>query len=125
MRNGFRIVAFGACFLVGCAANERYPQLQNIPLARKPVVPTTEQACQAAGGYWVVQGLPGGPQSCAMKATDARKICTDNTQCEGQCLVAKSLEIGSKGVGSCSDYVATFGCIKFLQNSSVVAMCGD
>ena len=89
--------------LSGCVANVRDAQLINIPLAQKPVIPTTEASCEAAGQFWTTQGLPGGNKTCAVKTTDARKICTDSLQCQGACLVEDSLTVGSNAIGSCSE----------------------
>ena len=111
--------------LGGCAANLMGGQLTNIPLAKKPAVPTTEQECSAAGAFWTEQGLPGGSKSCAVKTTDSRKICTESAQCEGSCLVSDSLPAGSKAIGSCSDWVATFGCYKFIEGGLVREICAD
>jgi hypothetical protein len=110
---------------VGCAHDLREEQLTNIPLAEKPEIPATESACQAAGQFWVAQGIPGGNKSCAVKTTDSRKICTDGNQCQGSCLVANALPAGSKAIGSCSDWVGTFGCYKYIQDGQVQQICAD
>ena len=109
----------------GCARNLREAQLTNIPLAEKPSVPATESACKAAGQFWVEQGIPGGNKSCAVKTTDSRKICTDENQCQGACLVENSLPAGSKAIGSCSEWVGTFGCYKYIQDGRVQQICAD
>jgi hypothetical protein len=111
--------------LTGCAANVREAQLINIPLARKPAIPTTESSCKAAGQFWTEQGLPGGSKSCAVKTTDARKICTDSLQCQGTCLVEDSLPDGVKAIGSCSEWVSNFGCYKFIEGGHVRQICAD
>ena len=108
-----------------CVANVREAQLINIPLAQKPVVPATESACRAAGQFWTEQGLPGGDKTCAVKTADARKICTDSLQCQGVCLVADSLPVGSKAIGSCSEWVGNFGCYKFIDGGRVRQICAD
>ncbi len=109
--------------LTGCVPNIREAQLENIPLAQLPTIPETESACIAAGQHWFAQGLPGGRKSCAVKTTDDRKICTDSSQCQGDCLVENSLPIGSKAIGSCSEWVGNFGCFKFIENGRVQQIC--
>ena len=111
--------------LAGCAANLMGAQLMDIPPAEKPTVPTNEQECSAAGAFWIEQGLPGGSKSCAVRTTDSRKICTDGAQCQGACLVSDALPAGSKAIGSCSDWVATFGCHKFIEGGLVREICAD
>jgi|SRR6478672_3724366 len=109
----------------GCVRNVREAQLSNIPLAQKPSIPSSEVACQAAGHFWVEQGIPGGNKSCAVKTTDSRKICTDGNQCQGACLVESALPAGRKAIGSCSDWVGTFGCYKYIQDGQVQQICAD
>ena len=111
--------------LVGCASDLRHDQLTNIPLAQKPSIPRTEAECLAARQYWTEQGLPGGSKSCAVRTNDARKICTAQNQCEGECLVADALPIGAKAIGSCSEWVANFGCHKFIEGDRVREICSD
>jgi hypothetical protein len=116
-----------ALFLLsmGCVRDLQHKQLTDIPLAEKPAIPSTESACKAAGQFWSEQGLPGGPKSCAVRTTDALKICTDSAQCQGSCLVAENLPLGVAAIGSCSAWVATFGCYKYIEGGRVHAMCAD
>ncbi|WP_369934111.1 hypothetical protein [Xanthomonas tesorieronis] len=111
--------------LAGCTRNPQYAQLTHIPLAEKPTIPATQSDCEAAGQFWTQQGLPGGPKSCAVKTTDAFKICTDSRQCQGSCLVANDLPEGAQAIGSCSEWVANFGCHKFIDGGRVRMMCAD
>jgi len=111
--------------VAGCAAHFKEAQQANIPMAQKPLIPATESACTSAGQFWVEQGIPGGGKSCAVKTTDAHKICTDSLQCQGSCLVANSLPSGSNGIGICSGWVANFGCYKYIENGRVRAVCAD
>ncbi|MFS8137732.1 MAG: hypothetical protein ACMG50_06345, partial [Thermomonas sp.] len=60
------LIALG---LAACTKNVQEAQLTNIPIAKKPLVPTTEVACTEAGQFWAQQGLPGGSKSCAVKTT--------------------------------------------------------
>lgn len=110
---------------LGCARNLQHRQLTDIPLAEKPAIPSTESACKAAGQFWSEQGLPGSPKSCAVKTTDAFKICTDSLQCQGSCLVAKDLPLGAKAIGSCSEWVANFSCYKYIEDGRVRMICAD
>ena len=121
----FRWVLVTCLATAGCAVNVQNSQLTNIPLATKPLVPSTESACAASGNFWTEQGIPGGGKSCAVKTTDARKICSDSLQCQGTCLVAASLPVGSKAFGSCSEWVANSGCYKYMDGGRVQEICSD
>ena len=119
------LAIFTSFLLLGCTNNSTPAQLVNIPLAAKPAIPNTEKECTDAKAYWVEQGIPGGGKSCAIKTKDSRKICTEDLQCEGSCLVASSTKVGSPAIGSCSDWVATYGCYNFIQDGLVRNICTD
>lgn len=110
---------------MGCARSLQHAQLTDIPLAQKPVIPSTESACRAAGHFWTAQGLPGGSKACAVRTTDAFKICTDGTQCQGICRVAENLPPGVAAIGSCSEWVANFGCHNYIEGGRVREICAD
>ena len=99
-------------------------QLINIKPAVKLIIPTTEQACVKAEGDWGPQGLPGGPAICSLRTNDRRKICTDSSQCQGACLVADNIQVGSTAIGSCAEWDHTYGCNKFISNGKVASWCG-
>lgn len=123
MKSGLLALIFLA--MLGCARNIQHDQLTTIPLAQKPDVPGTEAACKAADQFWIEQGLPGGDKSCAVKTSDGLKICTDSTQCEGACLVADAVPVGTQAIGSCSIWMATYGCHKYIKDGLVREMCAD
>jgi len=103
-----------------------WPQLEDIPLAvKRVVIPQTERKCDEAGGHWAQLGLGGGPFRCDFRSEDARKVCTDSLQCEGECLVAKDIPVGSRAIGGCSDFVATYGCHNFIERGLVRSICTD
>jgi hypothetical protein len=111
--------------IASCAAVQSDPHLKPIPLAVKPSIPTTEAECAAHHGNWSQQGLRGGPYRCDLKSSDARKRCTDGSQCEGECLVANTLALGTRAVGNCSEFVVTYGCHRFVQRKVVNELCTD
>ncbi len=117
------ILLLGA-LVAGCAATD-YAQLHSIPHATKPAIPKTKQGCESVGGHWSQQGLGGGPLVCDVQARDALKICTDDTQCEGECLVEKSIPDGQTAIGSCAPFLVTYGCHKFIQKGLVRSTCTD
>jgi hypothetical protein len=111
--------------MASCATVHSGRQVMPIPLATKPSIPTTEAGCVAHKGNWSQQGLLGGPYRCDLKATDARKRCTDGSQCEGECLVDNTVALGARAVGSCSEFVATYGCHRFVRREVVQELCTD
>ena len=125
---GLLLVCLGVMSSTGCSrpAPSLPAQLVDIPMAHKPLLPETEAACSLVGGWWERRGLPpGGPYVCDFPARDARKICTDNRQCEGRCLVAADIANGSPAIGSCSDSIRTYGCFKQIEDGVVRHVCVD
>ena len=118
------VLLLTSCVLSGCTPGQ-YSQLQSIPPATKPTIPTAKESCDAAGGHWSQQGLGGGPMVCDLPATDAFKICTDNAQCQGACRVEKTIPPGAKALGSCSEFVTNYGCQSYLKEGRVVRVCTD
>jgi len=83
--------------------------------------PTAESDCTAAGGIWTpIENLP--PTSyCDLKTSDTGKWCLDAMQCEGFCLASEKANVGSFGVGQCSDHTQDYGTKKVVQSGKVVA----
>lgn len=104
---------------------EQRAQLTNIPKASKPAIPKTQEECVGENRFWTEQGPSRGVKSCALRATDAHKICTDGSQCEGECLAAENLADAKPAVGSCSEWVMNFGCHKFIADKVVHQVCVD
>jgi len=106
---------------------EAWPQLENIPFAVKRTTwPRTVRECREAGGSWGQWGLPGAsPPKCNIATRDARKICTDDLHCEGECLVADDIPDGVMAIGSCSAWVVTYGCYKYIIYGVVTSICAD
>jgi hypothetical protein len=100
--------------LIGCSVRFQ------TPIVLKPSIPQSAQECSLRGGNWTALGLPGaGVQTCALKAVDAGKVCTDTEQCEGTCLAATDAVDGSRGKGHCSAYLSNFGNVKQLNRGIV------
>ena len=89
-------------------------------------VPQTKEECLAIKGNWINVGLPGTPKRCDIKTNDGGYTCTDTIQCQGECIANKGEKVGSKVTGKCSDYIATFGCHKKVEEGIVgVEICAD
>jgi hypothetical protein len=54
---------------------------------RKPDAPRTERQCKARGGKWIFYPMLRF-HFCAIDTTDAGKPCSDDSQCQGDCLPA-------------------------------------
>jgi hypothetical protein len=78
------------------------------------------------GGNWTHIGLPGTPKRCDLKATDGGKLCTDSSQCQGECMAPAGASEASETKGTCSDYILNFGCARRVENGVVgMEICAD
>jgi hypothetical protein len=66
-----------------------------------PVVHSKEQ-CTHVGGTWKVYGESPEPR-CIVPTTDAGKICTDHSQCQGLCIGPENAVPGTRTSGRCRD----------------------
>jgi len=74
--------------------------------------------CEAGSGKWEKLG-PYNAERCNPKTTDAGKICTDTSECQGACLVKSWAD----GHGFCSDYRYFPGCAIGMYNGTVSELC--
>ncbi|GEM_PF-2014555 len=80
----------------------------------------TQGQCLQAGGFWREQcGLI--QDCCNFKTTDFGQACSDNSQCQGTCLV----ETPESTSGTCSQWKTQFGCYDYLYNGQVMSVCVD
>jgi hypothetical protein len=87
---------------------------------KKPDVPKSEQECVARGGQWILYPM-GQFYFCSISAADAGKLCTDSSECEGDC-EAVSAASGKPVHGECSlKLINPGGCPKFFEHSKVVS----
>jgi hypothetical protein len=98
----------GTAGVVGRSPNDRTPS------------PDNRTACDRCGGLWGVHGIAS-VESCICRTKDGGRRCTSGSDCEGACIVADdaSFEVVQQGdpplgmfVGTCADYVTTFGCYR-------------
>lgn len=77
------------------------------------------QACTKAGGT-IIAGLAG--PTCAMPEPDAGKICQENSDCSGFCVVNDNMDTQ----GTCSPTTPYFGCHNVLvAEGKVAGICID
>ena len=102
-----------------------HPQLRDLKAVPRTVIPKTEAECNAVDGQWAPQGLPGGGPVCSLRSSDRRKICTDSSQCQGFCLVADDIAVGTQNaLGSCAEWDITYGCNRSIIDGKVQSWCG-
>lgn len=88
-------------------------------------LPITEADCKAAGGSMAQVGLPGTGARCDIKTNDAGKTCSDSDKCQGICMASKNAALRAKDTGTCSAYVAEYGCYKYIEDGIVDTICVD
>ena len=84
------------------------------------------EKCSAEGGYVEGVGIFGLP-ACIKPYADAGNACSDESDCEGLCIVDAEIPVGSKALGHCqkSDY-DSFGCFNKVVAGIVEAgICQD
>lgn len=120
-------LAAAAAFALILGACQPVPPVEG-PSAERPEVPTTAEACRAAGGSWGRQGLLGTEQ-CVMPMPDAGKVCRDGDDCVGDCRgdpEAGGAAPGDPMTGKCQATTSPFGCYTRVENGRAEGMlCVD
>lgn len=85
----------------------------------------TEAECKVAGGGWGPVGLMGTP-ACTIKSPDAGKVCSDSSECAGDCWSQEVGAAGTKGTGFCQPTNMPFGCHSEVKGGILQpALCAD
>jgi len=117
MRN---LVLISALALAACAQTTA-PSSQAAP--QMPAEPQSQAACLSAGGAWGPVGLSG-TLACTMPSPTAGKVCSDSTECAGQCW--SDAAVGTQAKGICQPTNMPFGCHSEVRDGVVQpAMCAD
>jgi hypothetical protein len=91
---------------------------QESQFVEKPRQPSTRHECVVKGGQWIFAPM-GKFFFCSSKASDAGKACSDDKECEGDCIL---ITHQAKLPGVCA---ATFpivgGCPKHLVDGKVIS----
>ena len=88
-----------------------------------------KSACEKTGGLWDAVGRKG-IFTCRLKSSDGGNKCTDNNECEMDCIIAfdtlnvpsdKLVEIQNSGmiIGQCETHQTVFGCKTTLKNGNI------
>jgi hypothetical protein len=92
-------------------------------------MPTSAEACQmSCRGSWGQHGLSRAV-GCLCRTNDAGKDCRQGSECEGQCILKPlRTQVTDPGppargyfLGSCSEFVTTFGCLRRLAPDALGA----
>jgi hypothetical protein len=87
------------------------------PKPRKPERPETKRACLARGGKWILYPM-GQFYFCALDTSDANKPCSDDRECQGDCIPA---ERRAELPGICSPtFPMPGGCPTHLVNGKII-----
>lgn len=101
-----------ALFLAGNSSADERMQL------KKPELPQTEKACAAKGGKWILFPM-GRFYFCALKTTDAGRECSDDNECEGDCVPTRRK---TKRPGTCAPTLPfPDGCEGHIVNGKIIS----
>jgi hypothetical protein len=90
-----------------------------------PSAQTLTAQCSAKGGRMQPVGKAQIP-TCVVPYADAGKACTDNSQCEGACILEGNLEAQGEVTGQCQKTNRQFGCYaKVVNGKATGAICVD
>jgi hypothetical protein len=85
-----------------------------------------QAACEARGGNWRQVGMMG-LWTCVTAMPDAGKVCSDRSDCTGQCIYegAGRPPAGVQPQGRCQRTSVQFGCFTYLEKGQARAICVD
>lgn len=79
-------------------------------------VPGDQLSCEKLGGSWGRFGLMKIDQ-CNLPTTDADKVCSDSSECEGVCFTDAPVPKGTKTNGQCFHKTITLGtCLNLIHD---------
>lgn len=81
-------------------------------------------ACDACHGTWGSYGMAG-TEGCDCTASDAGKICHDQSECQGDCLEPAPDPATHGFVSRCSLHTKTFGCKARVRGGTAHMICVD
>lgn len=93
--------------------------------AKENLSASDRAACEAAGGEVGRAGMIGW-EHCIMPYADADKVCSDNSECEGQCRYTLPPQGNQPVTGKCQVNTLPFGCYSEVVNGKATPMlCVD
>jgi len=125
------VVATGAYFLFGANPSTLVNDVSTTPTARPTKglidIPKDKATCEAQGGKWGRIG-PSPRESCNLPTSDAGKVCSDSSECEGGCVANLSRAdqdriTRDKAVietqGKCTPWRIVVGCMALVTDGKV------
>jgi len=128
----YYLFAFAVLIIAAAFLYERvYIRNKPASINPRPNNLSDQLSCEKNGGVWT-KGIAGGPL-CVMPASDAGKICSNQSDCQGDCVVDLSKEqeqqVAKQGFieikGKCSDKNIVLGCGYYVEQGKAVAACKD
>lgn len=125
------LMAIAALVLCACAGtytpdpNTPHGEAPYIEIAGEIATPVERKACEAAGGTVQRAGLRGW-ENCVIPFADGGKVCSDNSECQGQCRYTGDWPPTGKVTGLCQKDNMPFGCYSEMQGGKPTPMlCVD
>ena len=138
MRHFLGIVLIGLAGLIaGCVASEDSLDAPDTPAMELPEVSTPEvfseadqTACTEAGGLYQQAGMLGW-YNCFAQYTDGGKVCSDASDCQGDCRSSEASNMAPDGTpepmtGQCTATSNPFGCYTVVsEGQGMGTLCVD
>ena len=128
------LVLLFTALIAGCNFSQQKEKNLSKLKITATAVPITKESCEALGGKWEKIGLAS-EESCNLPTSDAGKVCSDSSECEGSCLAELTADdldkISQQGKvvyteGKCSPWRITAGCNAFVTDGKVESvLCVD
>jgi hypothetical protein len=84
----------------------------------KPIRPESESDCLAKGGKWILYPM-GQFYFCAVNTRDGGKVCTDDSQCQGDC---EPVSNDHKSLGRCAPTLPMpGGCPRHMEKGKIIS----
>jgi hypothetical protein len=80
------------------------------------------ETCTKAGGWWTSVGRDA-QQACIIQASDAGKVCDDDSECEAFCAAPTGTPAGSVVRGTCSSGLVSACAEALVRSSRAEASC--
>jgi hypothetical protein len=90
----------------------------DVPTIQKPERPARKAECISKGGKWILYPM-GRFYFCAINTSDAGKVCSDDSQCQGDC---EPVSNDSKSLGRCAPTLPMpGGCPRHMEKGKIIS----
>lgn len=115
-QSGLILVGFAAGVLVATSVDMVARIVRDEDVSTDTI--TAADKCREEGGMY-----NRGDDKCVYVTEDRGDTCQDNKECDGWCIVSDDAKVGDSGEGKCSEDFHPKGCVKFMDNGIVNAIC--